>query len=154
MAAFDLALTCIRDGADDFLLPERINQLALAQGHSFRNTTLTPSNTLRLFVQQVAHGNVACSAVRHLAGEDFSDSAWCQARSRLPMELIRQVHQDIVDQGRRQLSSADDVGDASYRWRRTRRNCAITTECRPPAPRTWVFPRRICCCSWTTAADC
>ncbi len=117
MAAFDLALTCIRDGADDLLLPERINQLALAQGHSFRNTTLTPGNTLRLFVQQVAHGNVACSAVRHLAGEDFSDSAWCQARTRLPMELIQQVHHDIVDQGRRELSSADGVGDASYRWR-------------------------------------
>jgi hypothetical protein len=117
MAAFNLALTCIRDGADDLLLPERINQLALAQGHSFRNTTLTPGNTVRLFVQQVAHGNVACSAVRHLAGEDFSDSAWCQARSRLPMELIQQVHQDIVDQGRRELGSADDVGDASYRWR-------------------------------------
>ena len=33
------------------------------------------------------------------------------------MELIQQVHHDIVDQGRRELSSADGVGDASYRWR-------------------------------------
>jgi hypothetical protein len=71
MAAFDLALAQIRNGADDLLLPERINQLALAHDLLFRNTKLTPGHTLRLFVQQVAHGNVACTAVHHLAGENF-----------------------------------------------------------------------------------
>ena len=35
MAAFDLALSRLRQGADDFLLPARINQLARAQGHLF-----------------------------------------------------------------------------------------------------------------------
>src|ERR1700676_2532849 len=99
MAAFDLALSCVRDGADDLLLPERINQLASASQHSFRNTTLTPGNTLRLFAQQVAHGNVACSAVRHLGDEDFSDSAWCQARARLPIELIHRVHRAGATEG-------------------------------------------------------
>lgn len=117
MAAFDLALSCVRDGADDLLLPERINQQALAGNHVFRRTTLTPGNTLCLFVQQVAHGNVACSAVRHLAGEDFSDSAWCQARTRLPIELIQRVHRRVVDQGRRELDFTDDAGDGQYRWR-------------------------------------
>jgi len=117
MAAFDLALGHVRNGTDDLLLPERINQLALAQDHLFRNTTLTPGNTLRLFVQQVAHGNVACSAVRHLADEDFSDSAWCQARARLPLGLIQSVHRSVVDQARRELDNTDDLGDESYRWR-------------------------------------
>jgi hypothetical protein len=117
MAAFDLALSHLRDGSDDLLLPQRINQLALAQNHQFRNTTLTPGNTLRLFVQQVAHGNVACSAMRHLAGQKFSDSAWCQARSRLPMQLIQQVHRSVVDQTRRELDQSDDIGDGTYRWR-------------------------------------
>jgi hypothetical protein len=95
MAAFDLALSRLRQGADDFLLPARINQLARAQGHLFRQTTLDPGNTLRLFAQQVANGNIACSAVHHLAGVDFSDTAWCQARQRLPMELIEQVHRTV-----------------------------------------------------------
>jgi hypothetical protein len=89
MAAFDLALSCVRDGSDDLLQPDRVNQLALAQNHLFRNTPLTPGNTQRLFVQQVTHGNVACSAVRHLANDDFSDSAWCQARARLPIQSRR-----------------------------------------------------------------
>ena len=117
MAAFDLALSCVRDGTDNLLRPQRINQLALADHHLFRNTTLTPGNTLRFFVQQVAHGNVACSAVRHLAGKDFSDSAWCQARARLPIELIQRVHRQVVDQGRRELDFTDDAGDGMYRWR-------------------------------------
>ena len=84
MAAFDLALSRVRDDSDHLLLPERINQLARAGGHVFRETKLTPGNTLRLFAQQIANGNIACSAVHHLAGEAFSDTAWCQARQRLP----------------------------------------------------------------------
>jgi len=116
MAAFDLALSCVRDGTDDFLLPERINQLALAGNHLFRNTPLTPGNTLRLFVQQVAHGNIACSAVHHLADTRFSDSAWCQARDRLPIEVIQGVHQLLVEQARRELDESDDVGDGTRRW--------------------------------------
>jgi hypothetical protein len=116
MAAFDLALSCIRDGKDNLLRPDRINQLARNQNHLFRNTTLTPGNTLRLFVQQVAQGNIACASMRHLAKEEFSDSAWCQARKRLPLELIEQVHREVIEQGRRQLNKRDDIGDA-YRWR-------------------------------------
>jgi hypothetical protein len=87
----------------------------------FRDTPLTPGATLPLFVRQVAHGNVACSAVSHLAGEglSFTDSAWCQARSRLPLELVRRVHEEVAEAARRELELADDVGDGphSYRWR-------------------------------------
>jgi hypothetical protein len=121
MAAFDLALSRVRDGKDNLLRPNRINQLAKARNHLFRNTTLTPGNTLRLFVQQVAHGNIACASVHHLANEEFSDSAWCQARARLSLELIEHVHREVIEQGRRQLDQCDDIGDAcrgdTYRWR-------------------------------------
>ena len=117
MAAFDLALSCVRDGTDDFLLPEHINQLALSGNQSFRNTTLTPGNTLRLFVQQVAHGNIACSAVHRLADTRFSDTAWCQARNRLPVDLIQSMLESLVERARRELDQANDVGDETYRWR-------------------------------------
>lgn len=117
MAAFDLALARVRQGSHHLLLPARIDQLARVENHPFRNTTLTPGNTLRLFAQQVAHGNIACSAVHHLAGEEFSDSAWCQARARLPVEFIRRIHRRVVDDARRELDQSDDCGDGSYRWR-------------------------------------
>src|SRR2546421_385258 len=100
MAALDHALACIRTDGSDLLRPEPINQLARQLGHSFRDTALTPGNTLRLFAQQIAHGNIACSTVHHLAGTRFTDAAWCQARARLPMALIESVHQRIVDVAR------------------------------------------------------
>jgi hypothetical protein len=135
MAAFDLALSRLRQGDDDFLLPARINQLARAQGHLFRQTTLDPGNTLRLFAQQVAHGNIACSAVHHLAGVDFSDTAWCQARQRLPMELIEQVHRGFIDEARRELDQTNDIGDGEYRWR-GHRLCVVdgSTDSMPDTP--------------------
>jgi hypothetical protein len=116
MAAFDQALARVQQDCADFL-PARVDQLARVNHYNFRNTLLTPGNTLRLFVQQIACGNIACSAVQHLAGEDFSDSAWCQARARLPIELIQQVHRQLIDSVRRELSGTDDIGDAAYRWR-------------------------------------
>jgi len=117
MAAFDRALSRVRDDSDHLLVPARINQLARAGGHLFRETKLTPGNTLRLFAQQIANGNIACSAVHHLAGEAFSDTAWCQARQRLPMELIEQVHRQLIDETRDELDLTDDMGEGQYRWR-------------------------------------
>src|SRR5439155_6964109 len=49
---------------------------------------------IALFVQQVLHGNVACSEVRHLAaGADktFTPSAYCQARARLPLAVVQSL---------------------------------------------------------------
>lgn len=117
MAAIDFALTQVRRNRDDFLPSDQINQLALGCHCHFRDRTLTPGRTLQLFVQQIAHGNITCSAVRHLAGEDFSDSAWCQARGRLPLEVIQRVHRSLIDRVRRELDDSDDAGDGTYRWR-------------------------------------
>lgn len=107
----------MRQGADDHLLPHRINQLARQRGLVFRDRELTPGNTPRLFAQQVASGNIACSAVRHLAGGAFTDTAWCQARRRLPMELIQQVHRQLIDDTRVELDQSEDAGDDECRWR-------------------------------------
>lgn len=118
MAAIDRALVHLRqEVGSDLLRPEQFNQLARQIGHPFRDTLLTPGKTLKLFVQQVAHGNVACWAVRHLAGEEFSDSAWCQARERLPIELIQHAQQQVIEQARAELDQTDDIGDQTYRWR-------------------------------------
>jgi hypothetical protein len=111
MAAIDQALVCIREDGCDLLRSERINQLARQLGHEFRQTALTPGNTLRLFVQQIAHGNIACSAVHHLADDDFTDAAWCQARARLPIDVIRGMHEQVIEVARRELDARDDRGD-------------------------------------------
>jgi hypothetical protein len=117
MATFDLALAQLRSGTHDCLDVDHINQLARDCKHVFRDTILNPGNTFRLFVKQIAHGNVACAAVTHLSDKPFSDTAWCNARARLPMELIDRVHQQLVDDALADLNACDDVGDRSHRWR-------------------------------------
>lgn len=58
-------------------------------GHRFRQRECGPVETLYLFLIQVLNGNVACSAMRHLAGMTVSGTAYCNARLRLPPELLR-----------------------------------------------------------------
>jgi hypothetical protein len=113
MAALDSALDVLRDDSCDLLLPDRINQQARELGHVFRDTPLNPGNTLVLFVRQIAHGNIACAAMTHLAGTDFTDVAWCAARQRLPVELIRQCNQQVADQ----IRHATDADSTSSTWR-------------------------------------
>jgi len=116
MAVFTSALRSVRELTFDLLPIEALNQLARDGGLKFRQRTLPPGMTLRCFIQQVAAGNIACSAVHHLAVADFSDTAWCQARARLPITLIRTALRQVVDAARDELSQTDQVGSEPYRW--------------------------------------
>src|SRR4051812_17927328 len=71
-------------------------------GHRWRERELDPATAVALFVQQALHGNCPCSEVRHLpaarrAGADFTASAYCQARSRLPLGLYQSLLTRVVD---------------------------------------------------------
>jgi hypothetical protein len=55
--------------------------------HSRRRRILDPATTIYLFLLQVLHGNTACRHVVHFGGWSFSDSAYCQARKRLPLAV-------------------------------------------------------------------
>src|SRR2546428_12715995 len=70
-----------------------IEKVCAQFGHAWRDRELDPATTIALFVQQVLHGNVACSEVRHLApgGKTFTPSAYCQARARLPLEVVQSL---------------------------------------------------------------
>jgi hypothetical protein len=52
---------------------------------------LDPAHTMKLFVQQIAAGNISCAAVRHLSDRDFTAEAYCQARQRLPLKLVAEL---------------------------------------------------------------
>jgi DDE family transposase len=55
---------------------------------SWRDRVLTPVTTIQLFLLQILHGNTACRHLPHLSGLRFSTSAYCQARSKLPLDLF------------------------------------------------------------------
>jgi len=80
-------------------------------GRTYRERTLTPLATTLLFVQQVLHGNCACGLLRHLSGLDFTDSAYCQARARLPFGFFRRLLTAVTGRCRRL-----DPADATDLW--------------------------------------
>ena len=56
--------------------------------YSWRKRVLDPATTIYLFLLQVLHGNTACRHVVHFGQWSFTDSAYCQARKRLPLEVF------------------------------------------------------------------
>jgi hypothetical protein len=71
------------------LQPEAIIAACEEAGYtSWRDRVLTPVTTIQLFLLQILHGNTACSHLPHLSGIRFSASAYCQARTKLPLDLF------------------------------------------------------------------
>jgi Transposase DDE domain len=90
---------------------EELTQLCRELGMTWRERLLTPIVTLRLFFLQILHGNVGADALPHLAGFSFSNSVWCMARQRLPLELLQRLLSYVT----RRLLLAGPLANAD-RW--------------------------------------
>jgi len=74
-----------------------IHAACLAAGHSWsEDALLTPAAIIHWFLIQVLHGNTALNHVVMLAGHAFTDSAFCQARARLPLAVYQTVLRNLV----------------------------------------------------------
>jgi hypothetical protein len=82
-------LRTIKADLDGQFSANRIRQVFAAVGYRWRDRLLDPVTTIHVFLLQILHGNVACSALPHLANERFTASAYCQARARLPLSAMR-----------------------------------------------------------------
>jgi len=91
------------------LKPQHIMEACQRAGHHWRDRELDPITTLRAFLLQVLHGNVACRAVRHLAGLSASTQAYHQARARLPLEVFGYLASILI-------AAASVVDDDAGRW--------------------------------------
>jgi len=80
-----------RDPFSDLPIGDQLNQLLEEQQVVWRDRLLTPLVTLRLFLIQVAHGNCAIAALRQLGGIAFAPSSYCEARARLPLQLLQSL---------------------------------------------------------------
>ena len=70
---------------------EGLEQLCYASGSRWRNRLLPPARTIELLLIQMLHGNTAISHLRHIVGFNFTASAYCQARSRIPLEALQRI---------------------------------------------------------------
>lgn len=104
------ALREIRDDLAERLEPLALRDLCKAQGCGWRDRVLDPVTTIHLFVLQILHRNTACAHLPHLAGLDFTASAYCQARSRLPLAVLRALLRRVV-------AACEPLADTVGLWR-------------------------------------
>ena len=57
-------------------------------GRKWRDRKLNPITTVHLFFLQILHGNAACNFLPHLARRNFTGSAYCEARGKLPLKAL------------------------------------------------------------------
>jgi hypothetical protein len=102
------ALRQVREDLVQMLNRPMVERLCHEVGYRWHDRTLNPFNTLHLFILQVLNRNTAMTHLPHLSGEQFTASAYCQARRRLPLQLL----ENLVNAFARGLDSVDD----GFRW--------------------------------------
>ncbi len=100
MVSISRALSRIKDQSlqGDILDTAAVDRVFLDLDHRWRQRTLGPAQTMELFIRQIIEANAPCAAVRHMAGGDFTASAYCQARARLPLAGVWRISRQVCDQ--------------------------------------------------------
>src|SRR5947208_4273101 len=93
-----------RDPIADLPIAEHVNQAMRDSGVEWRERLLPPLVTLRLFMIQILHGNCAIAALRQLSGVGFALSRYCEARIRLPLQLLESLLPWVNEQGLQTLT--------------------------------------------------
>src|SRR5437762_779275 len=97
MSSISQAVQRIKGALPDAVPAQLIEQLCHELGHRWRERDLGPVVTTHLFLQQVLHGNIAIAHLRRVSGRDFTDSAYCQARARLPRAVLDRLQRAVTD---------------------------------------------------------
>src|SRR5262245_57719656 len=87
------ALRQIRDDLADRLEPLALGDLCRSRGCRWRERILDPVTTIHLFILPILHRNTAWTHRPRLTGLVFTASAYCQARSRLPLAVLQALLQ-------------------------------------------------------------
>jgi len=104
------ALAKVSNELTQLLSTESLADLCRSVGHRWRKRLLDPITTIHLFLLQVLHRNTAATHLPWLTGLPFTASAYCQARSRLPLAVLQALLKRLTEIVR-------PVIDVSARWR-------------------------------------
>jgi hypothetical protein len=91
------AIERIKSDVSSWLTPEAIQNVCQAVGHTWRQRILDPVTTIHLFLLQILNGDAACAHVPRLGEVDCTGEAYGQARSRLPLSVIRRLLALVTD---------------------------------------------------------
>ena len=108
------------------LQPDAIHTAGQKAGYtSWRDRLLNPVTTVQLCLLQILHGNTACQHLPHLPGLRFSASAYCQARSKLPLPVLAPLLERLGHVAQPTLSEKG-------RWHGPRTFCVDGSGCSMP----------------------
>ena len=91
------AIERIKSDVCSWLTPGAIQDVCRAVGHKWRQRILDPVTTIHLFLLQILNGNAACAHVPRLGEVDCTGEAYGQARSRMPLSVIRRLLARVTD---------------------------------------------------------
>jgi len=97
MVSIARALRQIKDDLDHVFDARQIKQACYQVGYQWRRGKLGPVATVRWILIQVLFGNTACVHISQLADRDFSGTAFCQARRRLPVRILETLLRSLTD---------------------------------------------------------
>lgn len=106
MATLSDALGRVKAQLADVLPDRLIHQACVRVGHRWRDRLLDPTVTTYLLLRQVLQGNPSVGELQRQSGLDFTPSAYCQARQRLPLAVLRDLQRAVA--GRAQATLDDD----------------------------------------------
>jgi len=75
-----------------------ITQACHEAGMTWRETMLSPAVTIQIFFVQILYGNTAIEHLSHLTGMSFTAAAYCKARMRVKLEVLRALLARCVDE--------------------------------------------------------
>jgi hypothetical protein len=87
----------IRDDLADRLETLALRDLCHSLGCRRRDRILDPVTTIHLFILQILHRNTACAHLPRLSALEFTASAYCQARSRLPLAVLQTLLRRLIE---------------------------------------------------------
>lgn len=93
----DTALRHLRQDLTRHFDENAVHDVCKQVGHRWRDCLLTPFATLHWFLLQVLDGNTALNHISLRARRSFTDSAYCQARIRLPLAVFRAVLRNLIE---------------------------------------------------------
>jgi hypothetical protein len=95
--SLDTALRRLRQDLTAYLDEAAVRDTCNQLGHRWRrDALLTPFIILLWFVTQVLHGNTALTHITLKARRAFTESAYCQARARLPLAVFRALLRSLI----------------------------------------------------------
>src|SRR5258707_11510656 len=85
----------LKQGPAECLTAEAIQAACRQEHYCWRDRLLNPVTTIYLFLLQILHGNTACQHTVHFGQWNFTDSAYCAARKRLPLGVVRRLAERV-----------------------------------------------------------